>query len=76
MKPRRPYRGDDSVPDRETGWISRNRIPEWISRQTGRSTSAIFWEEVVRSGRLEVRREGRRILVSVDSLRRYTGRPR
>ena len=55
-------------------WITQSRLQCYVSKVLKRRTSESFWRWKMKQGRdLKIRREGRRTLVEVASLRRYLG---
>jgi len=55
------------------GWIPQAKIHDWVSSRIRKSTNKEFWTWAVVNADLDVLRKGKRMFVSEESLRRYTG---
>lgn len=55
-------------------WITQSRLQCYTSRVCKRSTTDRFWRWKIQQGKdLRIKKDGRRVLVEVASLRRYLG---
>ena len=58
----------------DSSWISQSRLPCYVSKVYKKPTTERFWRWKIKQGEdLRIKRQGRRVMIEVASLRQYLG---